>query len=92
MATLKLTTFQAFPAEGPNGSPRTALSRAAGTIPYPDKAVEIKTADDAVRAFDEYCQEVTQNGLPAHAFASLKNGDRAPRGFKALKLDRYVNV
>ena len=92
MPTLQLKTFQAFPAEGPNGSPRTALSRSAGTIPFPDKSVEIKTADDALRAFEEYCQEATQNGLPAHAFGDLKRGDRAPKGFKALKLDRYVNV
>jgi hypothetical protein len=92
MPTLEMKTFQAFPAEGANGAPRTALSRAAGTVPFPDRSVEIKTAEDAQRAFDSYCRDAETNKLPAHAFADLKRGERAPRGFKALKLDRYVNV
>jgi hypothetical protein len=92
MATLILKTFQAFPAEGPHGAPRTALARLPETIPFPDRSVTITSAADAQAAFDTYCEDATANGKPAHAFGDLKRGDRAPRGFKALKLDRYVNV
>ncbi|WP_262267013.1 MULTISPECIES: hypothetical protein [Microvirga] len=92
MPTLMLKTFQAFPAEGPNGAPRTALARLPETIPFPDRAVPITSAADAQAAFDKYCEDAIANGRPAHAFGDLKKGDRAPRGFKALKLDRYVNV
>jgi hypothetical protein len=88
MATLILT---ANPAER-NGAFVSINLSLCERSPFPTKQVEIKKAQDAVTAMDAYAAEIAAMGKGAACWARLKKGDRAPNGFKALKLEAYVNV
>lgn len=85
MPTLRLS---ALPAEVKNGMLRVTLNVGALSDIAPPKQVEIRTAADALKALDEYAATVT---VPAYVSGSLARGDRAPSGFRKLKLGKTVN-
>ncbi|WP_262267014.1 hypothetical protein [Microvirga yunnanensis] len=60
--------------------------------PLPQESVEIRTAADAAAAFEQYSERATASSKGIWITASLRKGQRAPSGFRKLKLDRFVNV
>lgn len=87
MAVMKLTSW---PAE--RDSSGVVSYHITGKSPIPEKTVDIVTALDAREAFANYAADAKATGLPLHVFAVLRRGDRAPRGYRQLKLDRNINV
>lgn len=87
MATLKLSALEARP--GPNGTVHVILNVGKLDTISPPKQVEIKTAADAERALAEYAATVA---VPACVSGHLAKGDRAPPGFRKLRLTTFVNL
>lgn len=90
MANPVTLQLSCLPAQlGPGGTVQTILHPGKIDDVAPPRAVEIRTAADAQKAFDEYAASIT---VPAHASGHLARGHRAPRGFNALRLHRVVNL
>ena len=60
--------------------------------PFPRKVVEIRTAKDAVAALEAYAKEAESANRPLAVSGFLAQGDRAPAGFRKLRLQAYVNL
>jgi hypothetical protein len=85
MATLRLTAWEA---KGENGLIQTVLMK---DVFQPERA-PIGSAIEAERVFRGYVERVKATGKGATVSASLCRGDRAPPGFKKLRLIEHVNV
>lgn len=53
--------------------------------PFPRREVEAKTAAEAIAALDQYKTEAEATGQPLAVCIRLKDGSRAPNGWKAVK-------
>lgn len=90
MALPAILKLSCLPAQrGPGGTVQTILTIGKLDDVAPPRSVEIRTAADAQKAFEEYAASVT---VPAHVAGRLARGHRAPRGFNALRLHRHVNI
>jgi hypothetical protein len=90
MATLILSTHPAS-SDG-SGFNSIHFSLCNEETPLPRETVEIRTAADASAAFEQYAEKAKATSKGTWVSASLRKGDRAPSGFRKLKLDRFVNV
>jgi hypothetical protein len=55
--------------------------------PFPEKAVEVRTAADCAKALEEYKLEAAATGKPMAISMTMARGERKPPGFNKLKLD-----
>lgn len=81
MATLILQSHPATLSE--SGSLQVIFSLCGDPDPLPRRLVEIKRTADAIAALKAYKVDATATGLPCVVSMRLKDGDRAPNGFKA---------
>jgi hypothetical protein len=83
MATFRMSAEPAKPSN--YGGFTVVMDLTGKPDPFPRREVEAKSVTEALEAFDAYKAEAAATGLALAVCIRLKDGSRAPNGWKAAK-------